>query len=146
MSAAQHQRAAWMSVLSRASRADLEAHWAGFADRQFTWLKKPEFGAVLMRGRINGRDAEFNVGELAVTRCAVQLVDGPVGVSYVLGCDKRHAMMAAVLDALLQTDDGVAVQARTAVDELTARLAERRHAAAAKTATSRVDFTMAMRE
>jgi len=136
-----------MSVLARASRADLEAYWDDLAAQaQFTWLKKPEFGAVLVRGRVNGREAEFNVGELALTRCSVQLADGPVGVAYVAGCDERHATMAAVLDALLQAGDARSILARAAVAALTARLAQRRKHAAEKTETSRVDFTMAMRD
>jgi alpha-D-ribose 1-methylphosphonate 5-triphosphate synthase subunit PhnG len=147
MTAPSDDRAAWMSVLSCARRADLEPYWHGFADQaQFTWLKKPEFGAVLVRGRINGRDAEFNVGELTLTRCSLQLGDGPVGVGYVAGCDKRHATMAAVFDALLQVADARGTRARGVINELRAALATRRSAVAEKTEASRVDFTMAMRD
>jgi alpha-D-ribose 1-methylphosphonate 5-triphosphate synthase subunit PhnG len=55
-------------------------------------------------------------------------------------------MMVAVFDALLQADDTRATRARDAVDDLAARLAARRCSNAEKTAASRVDFTMAMRE
>jgi alpha-D-ribose 1-methylphosphonate 5-triphosphate synthase subunit PhnG len=37
-----------------------------------------------------------------VVRCAVRLGDGPLGVSYALGRDKRRAELAALFDAMLQ--------------------------------------------
>ncbi len=48
--------------------------------------------------------APFNVGEATVTRCAVQLRSGQVGFSYALGRDLDKARLAAVCDALWQSD------------------------------------------
>lgn len=57
---------------------------------------------VMLRGRIGGTGNPFNLGEASVVRCAVRVGDGPLGVSYTLGRDKRRAEVAALCDALLQ--------------------------------------------
>jgi alpha-D-ribose 1-methylphosphonate 5-triphosphate synthase subunit PhnG len=57
---------------------------------------------VMLRGRVGGTGNPFNLGEASVVRCAVRLGDGPLGVSYALGRDKRRAELAALFDALLQ--------------------------------------------
>ena len=60
----------------------------------------------MLRGRMSGAGAPFNVGEMTVTRCSVVLSDGTVGHGYVGGSDARHAEIAALCDALLQTEAG----------------------------------------
>ncbi len=57
---------------------------------------------IMLRGRIGGTGNPFNVGEASVARCAVRLGDGPLGVGYVMGRDKRRAELVAIFDALLQ--------------------------------------------
>ena len=78
-------------VLARGARPAPPSHAALARDR-------PGDGA----GRTGGTGTRFNVGEMTVTRCAVQLEGGAVGVAYVRGRDRRHAELAALLDALLQ--------------------------------------------
>jgi alpha-D-ribose 1-methylphosphonate 5-triphosphate synthase subunit PhnG len=80
------------------------------------------------------------VGEATVTRCAVELEGGAVGVAYVRGRDQRHAELAAVLDALLQDPSRRDDLERTVVAPLAAAQAERRRAAAERVAPSRVEF------
>jgi alpha-D-ribose 1-methylphosphonate 5-triphosphate synthase subunit PhnG len=65
-------------------------------------VRPPEIGMVMLRGRVGGTGNPFNLGEASVVRCAVRLGDGPLGVSYALGRDKRRAELAALFDALLQ--------------------------------------------
>jgi alpha-D-ribose 1-methylphosphonate 5-triphosphate synthase subunit PhnG len=57
---------------------------------------------VMLRGRVGGTGNPFNLGEASVVRCAVRLGNGPLGVAYALGRDKRRAELAALFDALLQ--------------------------------------------
>lgn len=57
---------------------------------------------VMLRGRVGGTGNPFNLGEASMVRCAVRLGDGPLGVGYVLGRDKRRAELVALCDALLQ--------------------------------------------
>ena len=65
-------------------------------------VRAPETGLVMLRGRIGGDGAPFNVGEATVTRAVVRLVDGTFGYSYLLGRSARRAHLAATVDALGQ--------------------------------------------
>ena len=96
-------RQRWMAVLARAETAELEAAWAGLADKPaYRLLRKPEVGLVMARGRVGGAGGAFNLGEIAVTRCAAQLADGRTGFGYVGGRDVRKCELAALFDGLLQ--------------------------------------------
>lgn len=135
-------RRRWMGVLARSSAAELDATLASAlgAAPAFRYLRAPETGLVMVRGRAGGTGDRFNLGEMTVTRCAVQVGDGPVGHAYVAGRDARHATLAAVFDALLQDPKrGPALQ-DDAIAPLAAAQAERRASRAAKAAATRVDF------
>ncbi len=102
-------------------------------------LRPPEIGLVMVRGRIGGGGAPFNLGEMPVVRCAVALADGTIGHAHVAGRDRDKAKAAATLDALMQTDAAPAIERDLLTpleDELRRRDAERD----AKTAATRVDF------
>ena len=99
----------------------------------------------MVQGRAGATGAAFNLGEMSVTRCSVQLSDGPVGHGYVQGRSKDHARIAALVDALMQTDQ--AIQLRAAI----LRPLEQEEAAAsatrqAKAAATVEFFTMARGE
>ena len=99
-------RSAWMSELARSQPADLAQALASLGSLPtHTWLRRPETGLVMVRARAGGEGAKFNLGEMSVTRCAVQLATGTVGLSYIPGADADHARDAAVADALLQCTD-----------------------------------------
>jgi alpha-D-ribose 1-methylphosphonate 5-triphosphate synthase subunit PhnG len=106
----------------------------------FTWLRKPETGMVMLRGRIGGDGARFNLGEATITRCTLRLADGTVGVGTVRGRSARQAEMIALCDAMLQ-QPALAGAIQTEVMAVLAEAERERHArAAADTAASRVDF------
>ena len=96
-------RPAWLAVLARATLTQLQAQ-APVANTlpPLQQVRAPEVGMVMLRGRVGGTGNPFNLGEASVVRCAVRLGDGPLGVSYALGRDKRRAELAALFDALLQ--------------------------------------------
>jgi alpha-D-ribose 1-methylphosphonate 5-triphosphate synthase subunit PhnG len=97
------QRPAWLAVLSRASLQQLESKLPPLDDLPAViQVRAPEVGMVMLRGRVGGTGNPFNLGEASVVRCAVRVGDGPLGVSYALGRDKRRAEVAALCDALLQ--------------------------------------------
>ncbi|MGG7566448.1 phosphonate C-P lyase system protein PhnG [Rhodovulum sp. DZ06] len=105
-------RAARMSVLAKADPAALAAAMEALPSRPgFTWLRRPERGAVMVRGRAGGTGAPFNLGEMTVTRCTLQTEDGAVGHAWVPGRDATHAEAAALADAMAQTDAGPQVEA-----------------------------------
>lgn len=100
------QRAAWMRVLSLASPAALEGAFSALGRVPAHQLLRPaQTGMAMVRARSGGTGARFNLGEMTVTRCAVTLDGGVVGVAYVQGRSLRHAEQAAVADALLQRPD-----------------------------------------
>jgi len=100
------RRAAWMRVLALAEPDALdEAVQALGALPPHRALRNPERGMAMVRARSGGTGAQFNLGEMSITRCAVTLDDGVMGVAYVQGRERRHAEQAAVLDALLQRAD-----------------------------------------
>jgi len=134
-------RRRWLSVLAQAPVGEVEAHWRAVANPPaYRMLRWPETGLVMVRGRAGGTGTRFNVGEMTVTRCAVQLEGGAVGLAYVRGRDRRHAELAALFDALLQDPARREALDRAVVTPLAAAQAARRHATAERVAPSRVEF------
>ncbi len=133
-------RQSWMSLLSKASPERLQALLNRVADRpSHSWLRPPEIGGVMVRGRMGGTGAPFNLGEMTVTRCAVRIDSGEVGHAYVQGRDRDHAERAALVDALMQT--ARADDLRDAVlTPLANEVSARTQARAAKAAATKVEF------
>ena len=136
----------WMAVLARASTEQLERAWRIVAtppDHQ--WLRRPETGLAMLRGRAGGTGAQFNLGEASITRCALRIAGtgdagGQTGFAYVLGRNRRHAELAALFDALLQdAQRGPGLQ-QTIIKPLADAQARQRDDASRKAAATRVDF------
>lgn len=141
------ERRDWMGVLARAPAAELARAFAALGPEPAShWLRAPEFGSVMVRGRAGGTGSPFNLGEITVTRAALRLEDGTVGHAYVAGRDADKARIAALCDALLQ--GGAAERVHEAVVRpMQALLARERAGRAAKAAGTKVDFfTMARGE
>lgn len=106
----------------------------------FTWLRKPETGTMMLRGRIGGDGELFNVGETTLTRCTLRTADGTVGVGTVLGRNAVKAGQVALCDAMLQRP----ATAGRVLAEVIGPLAEAEYECnarqAAEVAASRVDF------
>lgn len=134
------QRKSWMGVLAKSRSERLFALFAQIEGvPAFQWLRQPEIGGVMLRGRMGGTGAPFNLGEMTVTRCTLQIESGEVGHAYVQGRDKRHAEQAAILDALMQTVRAEEVR-QTVLTPLAEEMALSRRERAAKAAATRVDF------
>lgn len=103
-------------------------------------LRAPETGLVMLRGRVGGDGARFNVGEATVTRCAVQLSSGEIGLSYALGRDRKKSRLAALCDALWQVPAYRAAVERHVLAPIRQRIGRERDLAARRTAATRVDF------
>jgi alpha-D-ribose 1-methylphosphonate 5-triphosphate synthase subunit PhnG len=131
-------RQRWMGVLARAGD-ELARYEAELKDTDYQLVRAPEIGMTLVRGRMGGTGAAFNLGEMTVTRCVVRLGDGRTGYSYVAGRDKRHAELAALADAHLQGRDQAHWQQQL-IDPLVAAQAAGRAAQDAETASSKVEF------
>ncbi len=136
----QTARKAWLGLLAKAPASDLAALWvaSGLAPAHSV-LRAPEIGAVMVRGRAGAVGAAFNLGEMSVTRASVRLSDGVVGHGYVQGRSKDHALQAALIDALMQTDAAAQVEAAV-LAPLRKALAHRKATRAVKAAATKVDF------
>ena len=95
------QRQHWMKVLAAAG-PQLSEYSEELRRSEHRYLRPAEVGMVMVRGRIGATGAPFNLGEMTVTRCVVQLADGRHGYSYVAGRSRQHAELAALADAHLQ--------------------------------------------
>lgn len=103
-------------------------------------IRRPENGLVMVRGRIGGDGAPFNLGEASVSRAAVRLASGEVGFGYVLGRDGEKAKLIALCDALIQSTDLTTEIEQKVIAPLRHEMETARAHRAAETAATRVDF------
>lgn len=133
-------RKTWLSLLAKAPDGEIPKRLDACGARPgFTWLRQPEIGSVMVRGRAGGTGAPFNLGEMTITRCAVRLDSGEVGHGYVQGRRKRDAEAAALADAMLQTDAADRVH-QVVIDPIAAMLSADKETRARKAAATKVDF------
>jgi alpha-D-ribose 1-methylphosphonate 5-triphosphate synthase subunit PhnG len=136
----QTQRKAAMTVLAHSEAADIASRLDAIALPAYENLREAENGLVMVRGRIGGDGAPFNLGEATVSRAAVRLATGEIGYGYALGRDRTKARMIALCDALLQSDQFAGALEAKVLAPLCAAITSRRKAKAAQTAATRVDF------
>lgn len=137
----QSERQAWMAVLARARRDDLEAIMTRLgAMPRHSVMKPAETGTIMVEGRAGGTGRRFNLGEATMTRCVVRLESGAMGFAYALGTDRRKALLAAVLDALLQDPVGGQALASAEIAPLAERQRAARELVLRKAAATKVDF------
>lgn len=136
----QEDRKAWLGLLARAPKGRVAALLASAnLASDFEWLRKPEIGSVMVRGRAGAVGAPFNLGELTVTRCSLRLPNGEVGHGYVQGRDKEAAQSAALADALLQTNVANVISEQV-LSPLETDETKRKQTRAEKAASTKVDF------
>jgi alpha-D-ribose 1-methylphosphonate 5-triphosphate synthase subunit PhnG len=134
------ERKGWMGLLARAPAEDVHRLWSETGlTPDHAYLRAPEVGGVMVRGRAGATGAAFNLGEMTVTRCALQLDDGRVGHGYVQGRDKRHATEAALIDALMQGAEAAMIRTQI-LTPLTEAETTRHQTRAARAAATKVDF------
>jgi alpha-D-ribose 1-methylphosphonate 5-triphosphate synthase subunit PhnG len=130
-----------MAALAKAIPEELEGFWSTlFKKPNYYFLRPPEVGLIMVRGRAGGTGIRFNIGEVTVTRCTVQVNDGVVGTAYVLGRNVRHAELAAVFDAMLQDPDHQTTLMERLVNPIIASIRRRKRQTAQKVAATKVEF------
>ena len=136
----QAQRKATLAVLAHATASEIADRLATIYLPAHENLREAENGLVMVRGRIGGDGAPFNLGEATVSRAAVRLASGEVGFGYTLGRDREKARMIALCDALVQSDEFAGDIETRVIAPLRAAMLARRSARAAEAAATRVDF------
>ena len=130
-----------MGICARASEAELAAAVDALEPRpEAIDIRPPETGLVMLRGRVGGSGAPFNVGEATVTRAAVRLSTGETGFAYLLGRSKKRTRLAAVLEAAGQHPAHREVITRHLLRPVSARLERERRQAREEAAATRVEF------
>ena len=143
-------RQSWLSLMAVSEDAGLAEAWEkceaeGMLSAPYSFLRRPEVGLTMVRGRVGGTGAPFNMGEMTVVRCVVSTADqqtGDVisGFACIAGRDKKRAERVARLDALFQ-DRKYGLKARAAVlERLQLMRQEKRQVSTSKTAATKVDF------
>ncbi len=130
-----------MAVLAEATCAEIASGLEAIdplpAHRE---LRAPENGLVMVRGRIGGDGAPFNLGEATVSRAVLCLVTGEIGFGYVLGRDRSKARLIALCDALVQTSTYDTAVESSVVAPIRARLEAEREIDARRVAATKVEF------
>jgi alpha-D-ribose 1-methylphosphonate 5-triphosphate synthase subunit PhnG len=136
----QARRKAAMAVLAHSDAADIAGRLEAITVPAHENLREPENGLVMVRGRIGGDGAPFNLGEATVSRAAVRLSTGEMGFGYTLGRNRQKAQMIALCDALIQSADHAGTVEARVLAPLRAAIASEQNRKAAETAATRVDF------
>src|SRR5204862_4814426 len=126
-SASAARRKAAMTVLVHSDAAAIAECLGAIQLPAHEALREPENGLVMVRGRIGGDGAAFNLGEATVSRAAVRLASGEVGFGYTLGRDRDKARMIALCDAMVQSDQFAGLVETSVIAPLRAAISEKRN-------------------
>jgi alpha-D-ribose 1-methylphosphonate 5-triphosphate synthase subunit PhnG len=143
-------RQEWMAVLAKAPLNLLEECVKNLGDLpEYHFLRSPEVGLTMVRGRAGGSGDAFNLGEMTLTRCVVQLTASTdaesTGFGYVAGRSHTHAELAAVCDALLQQHQWHNQIKSTVIAPLRAEYQRRAQETQQQTAATQVEFFTLLR-
>jgi alpha-D-ribose 1-methylphosphonate 5-triphosphate synthase subunit PhnG len=133
-------RQVWMATLAKASLEQLADYLATLDSLPvYQFLRPPETGLVMVRGRAGGTGQLFNLGEMTMTRCVVQMGE-ITGFGYVGGRSHRHAELAALCDALLQIPEWHDQVWATVIQPLQAAYQDHQEKQSRETEATRVNF------
>jgi alpha-D-ribose 1-methylphosphonate 5-triphosphate synthase subunit PhnG len=134
------RRKAAMAVLVHSQAAEIAAHLGEITLPAYEDLREAENGLVMVRGRIGGDGAPFNLGEATISRAAVRLASGEIGFGYTLGRDTAKARMIALCDALVQSREFAGAVETKVIGPLRAAMLAAQQQMVAQAAATKVDF------
>jgi len=134
------RRQAAMAVLVHSDAAAIAERLGAIDVPAHETLREPENGLVMVRGRIGGDGAPFNLGEATVSRAAVRLASGEIGFGYTLGRDFEKARMIALCDAMVQSRELADAVETNVLAPLRSAMLAGRERQSAEAAATRVDF------
>lgn len=115
----------------------LRSRWPQIETRM---IRAPETGLVMLRGRMGGDGAPFNLGEATVSRAVIELSTGERGYGQLLGRNRDHAALAATVEALNQREADRSDVERLILAPIRQRLTAELQRQRAETAATKVDF------
>ncbi|WP_110654400.1 phosphonate C-P lyase system protein PhnG [Salinicola halimionae] len=137
----QTSRRARQRLLALSTREQIESCWTTLGELpEHHYVRGPETGMAMLKGRAGGTGNAFHLGEMTLTRASIALGDGTIGHGWVRGRDRRHAELIALCDALAQHADWQPRLERDVLTPLADVLAASQQRDAATAAATRVDF------
>lgn len=134
------KRQVWMTTLAKADLEQLEARIAKVGNLpRYKFLRPPEIGLTMVRGRAGGTGQIFNLGEMTITRCAVK-VEEVTGFGYVAGRSHRHAELSALCDGLMQLSEWHDIVQSLVIEFLVAKAKDKKEIQQLQTESTKVNF------
>ena len=97
-------RKSWLSLMAKSESSFLSSLWTDLGiHADYTIIRPAEIGLVMVKAKQGNTGDQFNLAELSVSRCSVELKSGQIGHGYHQGRSKRAAFIVAICDALAQT-------------------------------------------
>ena len=141
----QTERQAWMEILAKSSVVNIERQVQTLGKLpEYSFLRSPEIGLTMVRGRAGGTGEVFNLGEMTITRCVVKILD-TIGFGYVGGRSKRHAELAAVCDGLLQQNEWSFTVQNQVIQPLQTIIQQKQEKQQRQTEATKVEFFTMLR-
>ena len=131
-------RQQWLSILTQ-QKEEINHYEPSLKAKKYDVVRAPEVGMAMVKGKTAGEGQVFNLGEVTVTRCVVRIEDGTMGFGYVVGRNHNQALLIALADAYLQSDER-AVWEKSLLVPLNDSLQKRLKAQENKVQTTKVDF------
>lgn len=129
-----------VDLLAQSTLEELRALWQALPEKpEAEFLRGPETGLVMVRGRIGGGGAAFNLGEVTATRATCRLKSGIIGHAHALGTLKEKAKLSAIFDALWQQGE-YRPQIEALLGKIESRIAAADEVRAREVAATKVDF------
>ena len=135
------ERKHWIELLSSASVEDLRrARKRLDKEIDYDFIVKPESGTLMVQARADGDSARFNLGEVGVSKCVLQVLGQYMGYGMVVGNSDEHAELAALFDGLLQAPQYHDDLKKNLIKGLAKKQKQKDQASRKETAQTKVEF------
>ncbi len=133
-------RQRWMATLAKSNLNQLETKVAEIGTLpEYSFIRPPEIGLTMVRGRAGGTGQVFNLGEMTITRCTVK-IEEVIGFGYVGGRSYRHAELAALCDGLMQIPEWHDIVQSIVIEFLEAEASRKKEIQQSQTEATKVNF------
>ncbi len=133
-------RQRWMATLAKSNLDQLETKVAEIGTLpEYSFIRPPEIGLTMVRGRAGGTGQVFNLGEMTITRCTLK-IEEVIGFGYVAGRSYRHAELAALCDGLMQLPEWHDIVQSIVIEFLEAEASRKKEIQQCQTEATKVNF------